>query len=149
MKLCKNFSELEKELYARIDASMVTDINRLVKEKMSEHVQSDVYDKYTPKTYERRYDNDGLSDINNMMAEYSMSNHSLTVQNLTVGNSNYVPQDGFIAPIIESGEGYHYHFKYFDKPRPFIHNTYEDLLSSKEYIDTLKKSLQRQGLNVK
>ena len=53
--ICKNLKELEKELYKRINTALDTDVADTVKEVMTDHIIRDVYDKYDPAVYQRRY----------------------------------------------------------------------------------------------
>lgn len=154
--ICKNLEELEKELYKRINKALDEDVADTVKEVMTDHIVSDVYDAYEPVVYQRRYSNGGLLDINNIIATMG-DNGELFVQNITLGNSTYfIPEinkgfisanvDKFITPIIEYGTGY----DVVDiEPRPFIQNTHDDLERNHYHTEAMKRSLKKQGLEVK
>ena len=62
----KNLKELERELKARIDYALLTDVAEVVTTVMLDHIERDVYDSYVPHEYVRRYDNGGLMDISNI-----------------------------------------------------------------------------------
>ena len=154
--ICKNLKELEKELYKRINTALDTDVADTVKEVMTDHIIRDVYDKYDPAVYQRRYNSGGLLDSENIIA--TMGNDGeLLVQNVTVGSDTYyIPNikktfksanaDKFITPVIEYGRGY----DVVDiEPRPFIQNTHDDLEQNHYHTEAMKRSLKKQGLEVK
>ena len=154
--ICKNLKELEKELYKRINIALDTDVADTVKDAMFNHIVSDVYDTYTPKMYQRRFDKGGLMDMRNIVA--TMENDGeLLVQNVTLGNPYYydpnlnkvavsVNSNQFISPVIEHGTGYDV-VQIF--PRPFVQNTCNDLEQNHYHTEALKRSLKKQGLEVK
>lgn len=155
--ICKNLKELEKELYKRINTALDTDVTDTVKEVMSEHIQKDVYDKYKPVAYKRRGVHGGLADPENLNATLG-GDGELFVQNITLGTGLYynrfaeqymesVNKNEFITPIIESGMGYDTWDEAF--PRPYVQNTHDDLEQNHYHTEALKRSLKKQGLEVK
>ena len=58
------------------------------------------------------------------------------------GNANE-----FITPIIESGVGYDAWEDAF--PRPYVQNTHDDLEQNHYHTEAMKRSLKKQGLEVK
>ena len=66
--ICKNLKELETELYKRINKALDEDVADTVKDVMTDHIISDVYDAYEPVAYQRRYNNGGLLDANNIIS---------------------------------------------------------------------------------
>ena len=157
--ICKNLKELEKELYKRINTALDTEVADTVKEVMTDHIVKDVYDKYEPKLYQRRYNDGGLLDPENIIA--TMGNDGeLLVQNITLGSDTVYSQDPsgfgyynsrnaneFITPIIESGVGYDAWDEAF--PRPYVQNTHDDLEQNHYHTEAMKRSLKKQGLEVK
>lgn len=154
--ICKNLKELEKELYKRINIALDTDVADTVKDVMTDHIIQDVYDKYDPTAYQRRYNDGGLLDSENIVATIG-DDGELLVQNVTMGSGTYyIPNikktftsanaDKFITPVIEYGKGY----DVVDiEPRPFIQNTHDDLEQNHYHTEALKRSLKKQGLEVK
>ena len=81
----------------------------------------------------------------------------LFVQNITLGYPTYfIPEinkhfisanaDSFITPVIEYGKGY----DVIDiVPRPFIQNTHDDLERNHYHTEAMKRSLKKQGLEVR
>ena len=55
----EDFKAFQTELAAKVKASMDS-VGTDMKNALREHIQKDVYDKYSPKEYERRSDNPGL-----------------------------------------------------------------------------------------
>ena len=49
-----NLKELEKELKKRINNALTNEVSNGVKDVMTDHIISDVYDKYDPIAYTRR-----------------------------------------------------------------------------------------------
>lgn len=150
--VCKNLKELEKELRKRIDIAMLTDVTQTVSEVMIDHIQQDVYDTYEPTVYNRRWDNGGLADPNNVVS--SMEGNTLIVENYTLGNQYINGRNGDVSKnynkpivnIIETGVGYDTRF---NMKRPFIENTIYDLATNKYHVEALKQGLNKTGLEVK
>lgn len=160
--ICKNLKELEKELYKRINIALDTEVADTVKEVMTDHIIQDVYDAYEPTAYQRRYDDGGLLDPDNIIATLG-NNGEMLVQNVALGNDSVYMEDSisrvyyssyninkFIAPIIETGIGYDVGgWDYDCVPRPFIQNTHDDLEQNHYHTEAMKRSLKKQGLEVK
>ena len=153
--ICKNLKELEKELYDRINVALDVEVADIVKEVMTDHIIQDVYYKYNPAVYQRRYNNGGLLDPENII-DTMCDDGELLVQNVTLGSDTYyIPNiektftsanaDKFITPIIEYGQGY----DVVDiEPRPFMQNTHDDLKQNHYHTEALKQGLKKQGLEV-
>lgn len=154
-KVCKNLQELRNEIMKRVNASLKEDVGEKVKEIMLEHIETDVYNAYEPKTYSRRGDDGGLSDPDNIVVQREYDG-AVSIENVTVGREFYFQDreairsdnaDSPLAPIIETGKGYDYWNKSF--PRPFVKNTVEEIVQDKIIENTLKEGLKKQGLEVK
>ena len=156
--ICKNLKELEKELYKRINTALDTEVADTVKEVMIDHIIQDVYDVYDPTLYSRRMNDGGLMDRDNIISTID-GEGGLLVQNVTTGSPNYTiggktytskNADKPIAGVIETGQGYDIHgWEYDGKPRPFMENTHDDLEQNHYHTEALKRSLKKQGLEVK
>lgn len=168
--ICKNLNELEKELYKRINKALDEDVADTVKEVMTDHIVSDVYDAWEePMAYMRRYnqsgndirspfddtDNLGLLSSENIISTID-GNGNLLVQNMTLGSRYYYDAKGWhisknaeqpIAGVIETGHGYDVLGN--TEPRPFIQNTHDDLERNHYHTEAMKRSLKKQGLEVK
>lgn len=147
--ICKNFKELEKELKKRIDFALLTDVTQVVSEVMIDHISEDVYDSYESTMYDRRYDNGGLLDPDNIVS--SLEGSTLVIENHTVGNpyitGSISKNSGkAIAGVIETGIGYDTNFS---MRRPFIKNTRYDLFTNKYHVKALKQGLNKLGLEVR
>lgn len=155
-----------KELFAQIEQKINDTLQDEVKDKIKEfelkHIESDVYDKYEPKMYSRRRENDGLLDGENIKGEL-VSNGVLVVTNETMANPD-LPNGRqsknsgeYLTPIIESGQGYNDNFpdtgdylgRYYKVPRPFIENTRQELKSSKAHKTALMVGLKKRGVDVR
>lgn len=155
-----SFKDIEKAIQAKIDKSLNGKVKETVKEVMIKNIQETVYDSYEPLDYQRRYGNDGLLDPSNI-GGYTIDN-TLVVFNATLANPYIFIEDDiyksknegdYLTPIIEYGQGYDFHSvkgnRGYEKPRPFIENTREELKQTKAHVKSLKEDLKSQGLNVK
>ena len=155
----KNLKELERELRARVDYALLTDVAEVVTTVMTDHIERDVYDVYEQFMYERRHDNGGLDDVRNINS--SIEGNTLIVENNTWAKPYYynmntrkyelsINAGKELTPIIETGWTYDIgNWDYYGVPRPFIHNTIEDLRDNKYHVVALKQGLKRQGIEVK
>lgn len=153
-----SLKELEKELQKRIDIALLNDVYETVRDVMVDHIIEDVYEKYESRYYERRYNDDGLLDPENIIA--ATLKGELAIQNVTLGtdtfykknNRYYTSQNAnkYITPVIETGIGYDVDsWEYYGIPRPFMQNTHDDLEKNHYHTHSLKIGLQKQGLEVK
>lgn len=102
------------------------------------HVQTDVYDKYTPTHYQRT-------------GELKESwDHEEIDGGIAIFNTKKSEDYGYsVAEVVETGQGYQYDFEYSGVPRPFIENTKEELRRRKnEVVQAMKKDLKASGINV-
>lgn len=162
--VCKNLSELKAELEKRIENALVNEVADTVKEVVHKHILSDVYNSPQGR-YKRRGEYNGLGDEDNLFAQLVKKN-MLSVENITKTNpylngidtsltfsynsftergySSHMDKD-YLAPIIESGNGYDYNSP---GARPFMQNSYEELIAFGSHIKAMKEGLRRQGLTV-
>ena len=158
MKVCKNSKELYAEIMKRVNIALDTDVADVVKDVMTDHIAQDVYDVYEPKAYNRRLNQDGLLDPNNIISTIDGEGR-LKVENVTLGSKYYydngqrkISQNSGepIAEVIETGQGYDIHgWEYDGVPRPFMKNTHDDLEQNHYHTEAMKQSLKKQGLEVK
>lgn len=152
-----NFSELFKSIKRDIDESLQKDVTNIVKETMSKHIKTDVYDAYKSNAnnkYERRGDNGGLSDTRNYKSKINNIDKNST-EIFIYNDTNGTSQDGYrdIVPVIEYGEGYQWEsseiYRIQPYPRPFNENTANELKENNVIPDTVKKALRNKGYDVK
>jgi hypothetical protein len=148
----KNIKELEKYLQKQISESLQTDVAQNTKQLMKEHIEEDVYNKYSPTMYIRRAKNGGLLDDANFLIKTVEDGVSITNIDTDDGYSEEYFGDWssdpntWLIPIIEYGTGYNWTrskiYKMQPYPRPFVENTRKDLRKGKlkRYMkDALKK----------
>lgn len=127
-------------------------INKMAKESMSKghhvkdevietgkrHVDSDVYDVYTPKVYER---------TGQLKEQWETKE---TIDGIAIYPSRRDEDTGkYIPEVIESGIGYDFSFEYSGKARPFVENTRYELEANKDRVaDALKKDMKSMGLDI-
>lgn len=111
----------------------------MVKDKMQQHVQSDVYDVYEPKVYER------TGDLKKDIEIREVADGVAIIPTRTDEETGrYIPD------VIESGKGYMYNYGYgYEKPRPFVENTRKELRDTGAHVEKLKLGLKARGLDVK
>ncbi|MEW5569592.1 hypothetical protein [Rossellomorea marisflavi] len=138
-----------KELKAYVDAKAKEAMNKgtHVKSEVIEtgkaHVQSDVYDVYTPSTSQRGYKRTGQ-----LKEQWDTEE---TANGMNVFPSRRDEDTGkYIPEVIESGDGYDFEFEFNGRARPFVENTRQELAANKGRLaDALKQDLKSVGVNVK
>lgn len=155
MTIVNSFKALEALLQKKVAEAMNETVAPGVKSIESENVNEFVYSAYDPEVYERRMNNGGLSDVNNMVHEVSVNGDSveLTVDNNTMSNPDFMPRYGTphkIAQEVEFGFGYDYSSggEPFAEERPFIRETISELQHGKAK-ELMIKGLKKKGLDAK
>ena len=146
MATCNNLKQLEAELRKRLNAALQDDVAETVKKTESEHVEENVYGAYGPEeylVYKRRGESGGLADTGNMVME--AGDLEISIENKTPFNPGYNTMNGGdgLDMLVEYGDGggghvYDYPrssstppFGDFHQPRPFVHETVEELKRGK------------------
>ena len=161
----RTLNELRRQITAALNETLRKEVVDVVKKTEQKHVQQDVYDAYPepkyPKIYSRRKEDGGLQDARNMV----VTEHELGVDidNKTPFNNGYdhlndpryVPPPNYgneLEYLVEYGEGGHetYHYNYpfsslYMQPRPFIHNTVDELKQG-ALRQTLIEGLRTRGI---
>jgi hypothetical protein len=154
MAAAKNFQQLFNQIQQKITRVLEDDsqgsVQGVARDTMRDMVYQEVYSPYDPVEYQRRMDDGGLSDVENMEAMV-YDGDTLIITNVTIADNPV--QEGetgrFIAPVVESGRGYFYDFPYSGVPRPFVAKTREELERSGKHVKAMKQGLEKQGLKVK
>ena len=131
------------------------DITPAIAEEMKnieqEVINEVVYNAYSPAYYERRYEDGGLSDKENMEhdIEETANGFIISVKNITKGNDEYSEAegytDGYIADIIEEGKGYGYDLDSVIGARPFTEIS-QNVIDYTDKIDSvINKEFKRKG----
>ena len=131
------------------------DITPAIAEEMKnieqEVINEVVYNAYSPAYYERRYEDGGLSDKENMEhdIEETANGFIISVKNITKGNDEYSEAegytDGYIADIIEEGKGYGYDLDSVIGARPFTEIS-QNVIDYTDRIDNvINKEFKRKG----
>lgn len=125
----------------------------VMKDKMVEAVEYEVYARYSPTSYDRRMESGGLSDKDNMVHRIDIKGNRIDVilYNNTLGNSDYeYSSNDYIDKIIITGEGYTWKgSNIYNNPieRDFYSKT-EELLNDGELRHKIIASLRSKGLFV-
>jgi len=144
-----NLQQLEQYLKEKINESLQVEVAEMVKDKISQHTQTDVYDKYDPVFYKRRYfDNGGLGDETRMGSKL-VSDGILEVQDNNDFNHPWAYTHGGYGDIdTDKSLAYNIEFGYgdmdepYNRPRPFIEKTREEIQGKSLHTLTMKKALQ-------
>ena len=151
-----NLSQLRQLIQDHVKKIAVEEMAESVKQVESDEIEKEVYEQYSPTQYIRRKENEGLIDKNNMQVYSNETDKGINIEitNDTKGNENYKNHEvGFIDEIIEKGEGYTWENSEIANmqpyPRPFTEKTIENLQQNKQYIDVLKKEMQKLGYKIK
>lgn len=143
----KELQEFEKALDAAIDTIMQTAVGDTAAQAISNAVKTEVYAVYTPEVYERRGEKGGLADTS--AENYAPYLYDPATKTLTVENRNRDERSGrLIAPVVESGQGYHYDFAYNGVPRPFHDVAERRMMESGEFERVLTQNLKFFGFDV-
>lgn len=133
---------------------VLEDVGLMIKITEQQVIDEVVYEAYSPVKYERRYDEGGLGDINNIKVK--VNNGTITVTNITRPNPYQAKSVNKNLPaLIEYGHGVVFNYDYprrnreYMKPRPFTRKTIERLEATGDHITALKQGLRDKGLKVK
>ena len=131
------------------------DITPAIAEEMKnieqEVINEVVYNAYSPTYYERRYEDGGLSDKENMEhdIEETANGFIISVKNITKGNDEYSEADGhtdgYIADIIEEGKGYGYDLDSVIGARPFTEISQNVIDYTDKIENTIIRELKKKG----
>lgn len=135
----KNINALFKHIEEQVQDTMTNEVADAVTENMAEAIQTSVYDAYSPQYYNRRMQNGGLIDRNNM--EVTEIQNGISVHNATPldnGRNDYSLDD----IIVNRGVlGYPH-------GRDFYAETAERLQENQEHTEALKQGLKKRGIEV-
>lgn len=102
MPVFDTYASLEAYILARIKETLQNEIADMVDETIKQHAVSDVYNQYSPKTYNRR----GLLSSGGNY-KHDLNGFSLTVTDETPGNTpsgyGHTPSGTELSEIIETG----------------------------------------------
>ena len=147
-----SYEALFAALQQSINETMVDEVATVAKETMQAEIQDVVYGVYTPKVYERRYDNGGLIDEENYHSEL-VADGTVAITNDTPINSAYGGDDSTsLTEQIITGQGYTYQgygSGAYLQPRDFIAATEDDLIQTGAHVEALKVGLSKRGFEVK
>lgn len=142
---------LLKDLKSDIEDTLMDEVLDEVKDIELSHVEEDVFSVYSPSIYKRRR-NDGIDDPDNIVGE--VHNMQLEVDNITEFNDDYGTYNHGIglADLINDGEGksrffYDYQGE-FEKARPFIDNTIDEIEQTDLVENALAKGLKKRNYDV-
>lgn len=146
-----NLDSLLAHVQKQIDDTMVDEVADAVVDTMKAEIQNTVYGVYQPHVYNRRFDNGGLLDENNI--KVTPVKNEIEVKNVTPVNTAYGysgSSSDLLDEIIVSGSGYTYdNGGAYLKPRDFYAETIMDLKLKGNHTTALKKGLKKRGIDTK
>lgn len=135
----KNLNSLCRHIEKQIQDTMVNEVADTVKDNMTEAVHTSVYDAYSPQYYNRRMNNGGLSDTQNI--EVTEIKNGIAVHDaasLDNGRNDYSLDE----IIVNRGVlGY-------PQSRDFYAETADKLQENQEHTEALKQGLKKRGIEV-
>lgn len=151
MPTFKDLASLMKYLNASINDALQNEVAPVVEAKMKEKIKTEVYDAYTPREYQRRYELGSEGNISSelisdgVLLTKNTADPSPSVIGTPYGSSGSTtfPQwvnDGFVPNIFNDRDYPWMH------PRDFIGATVDELKSSGEVATALAKGLAGKGI---
>lgn len=143
----KNINELAKYVNQQVlPKTLKEDVGeKLVRPKLKENIQSEVYDVYEePVVYERLKEHGGLLDDANIIVNM--------IDNNTVSIESRRMDDGRdVSVIVETGVGYNpeWLFPYTNKGRPFTEVTRDELRNDGSVEYAIIKGLKKLGIDTR
>ena len=138
MPTFKDLNSLFKHIETQIQDTMLDEVAETVKENMAETIQANVYNSYMPQYYNRRFEDGGLLDQNNM--EVTEIPNGISVRDVAPLDNKRT--DYALDEIIVEGMGY------MPWARDFYFDTEDKLSVNKEHVTALKQGLKRRGYDV-
>lgn len=158
MAACRSLEDLRKKIQDKINDALTKEVTDYIALLEVTSANENVYGVYSPKEYERRYDEGGgLANPKNIVGSL-ITDGILKVDNNATFNQN--PKSGNhgneLAKLIEYGDGgggYYYDYarpgRSYMEPRPFIQKTKEWISENDDVKDIFEDALKRRGLKVK
>lgn len=156
-------SDLRAYYRKAVDSALTHEVYDAVKQKEQDVIQEEVYDRYKPVHYKRRGSKGGLIADENIVVDGGVAKKGiLIVKNITPpnpylngvsGEKTTTPMSSTTPYLVEYGiynpSSYGYDYWSRARKRPFTARTMEELKSSDDCREALKKGLERQGITVK
>lgn len=149
-------AQLLAMVQAKIDAVLLSDVAPFVEDKMKQHIESDIYNKFQTNMPElRRRENDGLLADSNIISEIigsgklrviNIARNGDSVMGQTVVSDSRTQFSRWInnGEWMDLGEFNRTGNKVKREERPFISNTQADINSNRnEWFKIFKKGMER------
>lgn len=142
---------LLNDLKSDIEDTLADEVLDEVRDIELFHIEQDVFRSYSPKIYERRRVG-GIDDPSNIIGE--IRDMELEVDNIAEFNDDYFTYNHGqrLADLINDGEGKSgYYYDYpgeFERERPFIDNTIEEIQKTDSVENALTKGLKKRNYDI-
>ena len=148
-------SQLSTKLQQAVNDVLLADVYKVVVNAEKQTIESDVYDSYTPKSYNRRREDGGLiaeSNFDGSIVEdgvLKVSNITQANPDITTGTSKNAGKA--LVPMLVEGGDSNYDFGEPAPPshRNFVKDTVDNLQNSDEIRKALIKGLRAKGFRIK
>ena len=146
-----DIDELLNDIRSDIEDVLMDDVLEEVRDIEISNVKRDVLSAYSPKIYNRRSAN-GIDDRRNIIG--AVRDMELEVDNITEFNNGYGTYNHGtgLADLINDGSGksgfYYDYSGEFERPRPFIDNTIEEIERTDSVENALAKGMRKRKYDV-
>ena len=126
-------------------------VPEVMKEKMSEAVEFEVYGKYSPSLYARRGSGGGMADKGNYEVDIDVNSRKITISLVNRTPPSEENRIVYLDRIVVTGKGYNWrNSRIYQNPiaRDFYAKT-EELLNDGELRSKLISALRSKGIQVK
>lgn len=148
----KDLSSMYAYIRKSVNSSLENNVAPVVEQKIADKVQSEVYDSYTPRFYERRYELGNPSNINSeLIGDGVLFSKDTADPSPSVLGTPYSASGSTIFPgWVNNGEVPNIFNDRTDYPwmysRDFIGAAIDELKSTGEVTDALAKGLNAKGI---
>lgn len=129
-----------------IQNAIVSDLIDYIYNIMKEEIQKEVYDKFSPKSYKRRYEEGGLLDTNLFEYELIFSQRGFKIRVFTNAKGAGFDKNYSLDKYIVEGI---YQYPNSPEPRDFYKYTIDNLSNGGKVNSIIKSALIKKGINMK
>lgn len=147
-----DMKSLEKDFAAALNSAMQVELTAEMEKSLETHVQEDVYDKYEPSVYIRRYEDGGIIDMG-LNQHFTYGDGTIEMTYDPSGSIDHLPPGRYPEPIhgdmlISRIERKHppYNWggtQYYIPPRPFFSNFVDEMIEGNRAEEAIIRGIQR------
>lgn len=139
----RQLNRIIKEIENNLDKVLKNQVSKRMLKLMKEKLREDVYAVYTPTSYKRRLENDGLLADENIQFLQQTNKLTYLVRNTATlnGNGEDFADGKSLAEIINDGLVDDKSLPVYMNPRPFVDNMLEDLEKNPIIENEIERSI--------